>query len=54
MIEVVGWCIKDSKDHAVFTSWQVISDDKRLVDDNHEPFTIIKSCVKKKRLIPTS
>lgn len=51
VVEAVGWCIEDDKDHAVFTSWQLIHEDKATVDANHEPFSVIKSCVKKKRVI---
>ena len=50
-VEAVGWCIKDGSDYAVFTSWQVEHKDRSIVDDNHEPFSIIKACVKKKRLL---
>lgn len=53
-IEAIGWCIEDHKDHAIFTSWQVISEDKGIVDNNHEPFTILKNVIKKKRLIAIS
>ena len=49
VISAVGWCIKNEKDYAVFTSWEVESDDQEIIDNNHEPFTIIKSCIKKKR-----
>lgn len=51
IVETLGWCIQDEKDHAVFTAWQVISDDKSVVDNNHEPFSVIKSCIKQKRVI---
>ena len=50
-IEAVGWCIKDEGKYAVFTSWQVDDDDTSVVEDNHEPFSIIKSCVVKKRVL---
>lgn len=50
-IEVVGWCIADNKDNVVFTSWMVQSDDEEVVSENHEPFSIIKSCIKRKRKI---
>lgn len=53
-IEVVGWCIEDDKEHAVFTAWQVLHDDKKIVDDNHEPFSLIKACIKKKRVLNVS
>lgn len=48
-IEAVGWCIKDAPKYAVFTAWQVLHDDREIVDNNHEPFSLIKSCVLKKR-----
>lgn len=51
LVETLGWCIEDHDDHAVFTAWQVISDDKAVVNDNHEPFSIIKSCIKSKKLL---
>ena len=50
-VELVGWCLEDHKDYAVFTSWQVIHDDQKLVDDNHEPFSVIKSCVRRKKVL---
>jgi hypothetical protein len=53
IVEAVGWCVEDGDDYAVFTSWQVIHDDKEMVNDNHEPFAVIKSCVKRKRILPT-
>ena len=48
-VKVVGWCIKDTKEYAVFSSWKVISNDKDIVDNNHEPFTIVKSCIRRKK-----
>ena len=50
-IETLGWCIENHKDYAVFSAWVVDSDDKKVVDDNHEPFSVIKSCIKQKRVI---
>lgn len=49
IIEAVGWCVKDDPKYVVFTSWKVLSDDQDVVDNNHEPFSIIKSCIKKKK-----
>lgn len=51
MIEAVGWCIKESDTFAVFSPWVVDDLDKEVVDDNHEPFTVVKSCIKRKRLL---
>lgn len=51
IIEAVGWVVKDEKDYVVFTSWLVNNDDKEIVDNNHEPFSIVKSCIIKKRLL---
>lgn len=50
-IEAVGWAIKDESKYVVFTSWKVLSDDTDITDNNHEPFSIIKSCIRKKRMI---
>jgi len=50
-IEAIGWCIENHSKYAIFTSWQVISEDKSVVDSNHEPFSIVKSCIIKKRVL---
>lgn len=51
VIEAVGWVVKDASNYVVFTSWKVLSDDTDVVDNNHEPFSIIKSCIKKKKIL---
>ena len=51
-VEIIGWCLKETKDSVVFSSWRVNDEDKGLVENNHEPFTIVKSCIKMKRVIP--
>jgi len=51
VIDVVGWCIKDEPKYAVFTSWKIDHEDESIVEHNHEPFSIIKSCIQKKRLL---
>lgn len=51
VVEVVGWCIKDHPKYAVFSPWRVDDHDKEVVDANREPFTIVKSCITKKRVI---
>lgn len=49
--EVVGWCIKNTDKYVVLTHWKVNNDDKDIVEDNHEPVTIVKSCIIKSKCI---
>jgi hypothetical protein len=51
VIDVIGWCVKDSAKFAVFSAWKVDHEDAAIVEHNHEPFSIIKSCIQKKRLL---
>lgn len=50
-IIAIGFCVENTEKHAVFTSWEIESDDEKLKDDNREYFTIIKSCIIKKKLL---
>lgn len=50
-VQILGWCIKDTKESVVFSAWKLDSDDKSYVDNNHEQFSLVKSCIKKKRVI---
>lgn len=50
-IEVVGWVIEDHPDHVILSHWMVQSNDKSVVDDNHEPTSLIKSCIVRKKLL---
>lgn len=43
--EVVGWCIKDKSDYAVFTSWQVLTKDEEVKKQNVEPISILKAVI---------
>lgn len=43
--EVMGWVIKEDKTSLILTHWRVDNKDKTMVDDNHEPVTIVKSCI---------
>lgn len=48
--EAVGWIIEDTPRYLILTSWQVIDEaDEEIVKNNHEPTTILKSCILKKR-----
>ncbi len=51
IVETLGWCLEDHRDRVVFSAWRVDDKDKDLVDNNHEPFTVVKSCIKSKRVI---
>lgn len=51
LVETLGWCLEDHKDYVVFTAWRLDDADQSFVDNNHEPFTVVKSCIKNKRLI---
>lgn len=51
VINAVGWVTEDDPDYVVLTPWLVESDDYDVVKNNQEPFTIIKSCIIKKRVI---
>lgn len=43
--EAVGWCIKDTKDHVVLTSWVVDTKDHQVKKDNVEPISILKAVI---------
>lgn len=47
--EIVGWCIENRKNSAVFTHWVVDTKDDQVRKDNIEPTSIIKSTVLKHR-----
>ena len=49
--QIVGWCIKDEPDHAVFTSWVVVTKDEEIKKDNVEPVSILKAVIKSIRKI---
>lgn len=49
--QCVGWCIENHDKYAVFTWWLADDDDKELVDDSHEPFSILKSTVNNFKLL---
>ena len=49
LCEVAGWVLKETEEIVVVTYWQVISDDKTIVEENIEPVTIIKSTIISKR-----
>lgn len=43
--EVVGWLLKDDKEHLVLTNWVVDTKDHQVKKDNVEPVSIIKSTI---------
>jgi hypothetical protein len=47
--EVVGWVIEDDTEHVVLTPWIVDTDEEDVKRDNVEPYSIIKSCIIRKR-----
>lgn len=49
LCEVVGWCLQDSDDHIVLTPWITVTDDEQIKKDNVEPYSIIKSTIKRSR-----
>jgi hypothetical protein len=49
--QTVGWLIKEDPEYIVLTSWRVVHEDKGMVDDNHEPTVIIKSTIKRAKLL---
>ena len=51
MVETLGWCLEDNKDCVVFSAWKVDDKDPDIVSNNHEPFTVVRSCIKAKKLI---
>ena len=51
IVETLGWCLEDHKDYVVFSAWRVDDDDDKMVDNNHEPFTVVKSCIKGKKIL---
>lgn len=44
-VEVVAWFLEDRKNHIVLSPWRIDSEDSELVSNNHEPISIIKSCI---------
>lgn len=51
IVETLGWCLEDHKEYVVFSAWKLDDSDPKMVDNNHEPFTIVKSCIKGKRIL---
>jgi hypothetical protein len=49
--QIVGWCIRDEAEHAVFTSWVVVTKDEQVKKDNVEPVSILKAVVTSVRKI---
>ena len=43
--EASGWLIKETEKAYTFTSWQVITTDLSLKEDNLEKFCILKSAI---------
>lgn len=50
-VEIVGWCIGIKDRHVTFSAWRLDTDDSDMVSNNHEPFSIIKTTILKKRAI---
>lgn len=50
-VEIIGWFLKEEKNHVVFSSWRVDDKDEDMVSNNTEPVSIVKSCILKKRAI---
>ena len=48
-IQAVGWVVKETSKCLILTSWRVIHDDKSIVDGNYEIFSVVKSCIKRKK-----
>jgi hypothetical protein len=51
IVETLGWCLEDTPEYVVFTAWRLDDEDKSFVDNNHEPFTVVKSCIKGKKVL---
>lgn len=51
MCEIVGWLIKETETFMLLTSWVVLSSDDDLFFNNLEKVCILKSTIKKKKLI---
>jgi len=50
-IRAVGWVVEDFKNGVHFSSWDVVTEDEGVKNDNIESFTILKSAIIKKRQI---
>ena len=50
-VEIVGWFLEEKKNHVVFTAWRVDDKDEDMIDNNHEPISIVKRCITWKRAI---
>lgn len=48
-VEIVGWCLEEHDRHIVFSPWRIDDEDQDLIDNNHEPISIVKSCILKKK-----
>ena len=49
--EVFGRCLRDYPDRVIICSWDLISDDDSLVQDNQTRYTVIKSCIVKHKTL---
>lgn len=50
-VEIIGWFLEEKEKHVVFTSWRVDDKDEDMVSNNHEPVSIVKSCIIGKKSI---
>jgi hypothetical protein len=50
-VEIVAWCLAVKTNHVVFTAWRIDNEDKDMVSNNHEPISIVKSCILKKHSV---
>ena len=51
LCEVYGKCVGDYDDRVIICSWDVLSEDKDLVKDNQTRYTVIKSCILKRKTL---
>jgi hypothetical protein len=50
-VEVIGWFLKEKEKHIVLSAWRVDDKDEEMVSNNHEPVSIVKRCIVKKKAI---
>ena len=45
VIQAVGYFYKETKNYLIFSHWVVLSKDGKVVEDNLEPFSLVKKAI---------
>jgi hypothetical protein len=51
MCRVPGYVIEDNRDHVKITTWEVVTDDQEVKENNRELVCIMKCNIKRKRIL---